>query len=127
MRQSRSALLDELGWPSQTAEYRILRGGLGGPAEYTLPEGAVAKLHDIQRGALTIGSLVMVLEREFRAVIVGWYVLDYDVGEIAAYLRKSARSIYAMRRQSLEILWRAMEMLIPLSEKKALDRLQIRG
>jgi hypothetical protein len=113
MRAHNGNIIDEYGWPAETMEYKLLRGGgPGGVAQYTLPEGAVARLQRIERGALTIGSLVACLDPYPRATLYLWYVHERNAHEIASNLQKAKPSIYRFRQDGLSALWRAMQLLV---------------
>lgn len=121
MRAHCGNVLDELGWPSTTMEYKLLRGGgPGGEVMYTLPEGAIARMQRIERGALTIGSYVQLLEPYPRATLYLWYVHQRSVQEIACDLQKQKTVIYEFRKAGLTALWRAMERVVsPIREEAA--------
>lgn len=120
MRAHNGNVIDELGWPGQTVEYKLLRGGgAGGVAQYTLPEGAIARLQRIERGALTIGSLVACLDPYPRATLYLWYVHERSAQEIASNLQKCKRTIYGFREDGLLALWNALRAVSAPSREEA--------
>ena len=112
VRLHRDGFVDELSWTG-CCLLGMIRESTGGRSMFTLPEAAIARLHDHQRGAITIGSFVERLPELERAVVYLWYVHERDAGEIAVDVGKARRSVYRLREQGILMVWTAMLATLP--------------